>query len=386
MAAGPENVPPFIAAQLSHLLSHFRLTLKATNDKYNTGLFDRFTLLIPYCLDFIKWDFIYNVECPTAAPDVIFGPEDEDFHPFHMNPSVEGAQSNNCLSDWNYKDPTRLLTLVQFLRDQYVLYQRKRVGEVDDDRLKFEISTILSREGIEMHMSSGAEKSEEVKFAVPLLDMNINKTVSGCPWRHSQKIYLQVVYPIGRKYMSAPSAPRLKLVSSSELKALFSIDDVKLPSWLDGMCLAEYLPTLEEYLEKQVLEAVSLIDVRRHFIEALASPLGRPVEADPEGNFSFCIWSFHIPGLAKREKIELIVLTLLEVHFLIPTQFPKQQPAIMLQSSQHFNSQMAPLKSRIMSDYPWSPRWELSQMAERICEFLADEALNFKRQCSEGQL
>lgn len=25
-------------------------------------------------------------------------------------------------------------------------YQRKRVGEVDDDRLKFEISTILSRE------------------------------------------------------------------------------------------------------------------------------------------------------------------------------------------------------------------------------------------------
>lgn len=27
-----------------------------------------------------------------------------------------------------------------------MLYQRKRVEEVDDDRLKFEISTILSRE------------------------------------------------------------------------------------------------------------------------------------------------------------------------------------------------------------------------------------------------
>lgn len=35
-----------------------------------------------------------------------------------------------------------------FNRDQYVLYQRKRVGEVDDDRLKFEISTVLSREVI----------------------------------------------------------------------------------------------------------------------------------------------------------------------------------------------------------------------------------------------
>ena len=33
-------------------------------------------------------------------------------------------------------------------RDQYMSYQKKRVGEVDDDRLKFELSTILSREVI----------------------------------------------------------------------------------------------------------------------------------------------------------------------------------------------------------------------------------------------
>lgn len=79
--------------------------------------------------------------------------------------------------------------------------------------------------------------------------------------------------------------------------------------------MAEYLPPLEETLEKQVLytihlanlvslyftvvtvkciitisifclvikvlEAISLIDVRRRFIEALAVQFGRPVEADP---------------------------------------------------------------------------------------------------------
>ncbi|XP_004497712.1 uncharacterized protein [Cicer arietinum] len=379
MGAGTENIPPFIGGQLSHLLSNSRLTLKGlqvdhmwSSDKYNSGITDRFTLLIPYCLDFIKWAIVYDVESPTTAPDVIFGPEDEHFHPFHMTQSVE-PNNNSLLSDWNYKDPTRLLTLIQYLRDQYVLYQGKRVGEVDDDRLKFEVSTIVSREGLEMHMSSCADKSEEVKFAVPLLDMNINKMVAGCPWRQSQKIYLQVIYPVGRKYMPSTSAPRLKLVSSSELKTLFSIDDVKLPSWLDGMCLAEYLPNLEEYLEKQVLEAVSLIDVRRHFIEALAVPLGRPVEADPV----FCRKATFLSASG--------VFTFL-VHFLIPAQFPKQQPAIMLQSSQHFTSQMAPIKSRLTSDYPWSPRWEQSLMAERICEFLADEALNFKRQCSEGQV
>lgn len=347
-----------------------------SGSKHYSGVFDRFTLVIPYCLDFIRWDVIYNIESPTAAPDVIFGLEDEDFHPFHME-SAEGQLDlkslNNCLSDWNNKDPARLLALIQYLRDQYVSYQRKRVGEVDDDRLKFEISTILSREGIEMQISSGAEKPEEVKFAVPLTDMNINKMVPGCPWRQTQRIFLQVIYPVGRKYMSAPSAPRLKLVSTPELKALFSIEDVKLPSWLDGMCLAEYLPQLEESLEKQVLEAVSLIDVKRHFIEALACQFGRPIEADPV----FCRKATFLAASG--------VFTFL-VHFLIPAQFPKQQPSLLLQSSQHFNSYMAPIKSRILTDYPWSPRWEASAMAERIFEFLADEALNFKRQLNEGQL
>jgi BRCA1-A complex subunit BRE len=165
MGAGTENVPPFIGAQLSHLLSHSRITLKIdqmwSSDKYNSGLIDRFTLLIPYCLDFIKWDVIFDAESPTTAPDVIFGPEDEHFHPFHMSPSVEPNTNSSLLSDWNYKDPARLLNLIQFLRDQYVLYQGKRVGEVDDDRLKFEVSTIVSREGLEMHMCSFADKCSQ---------------------------------------------------------------------------------------------------------------------------------------------------------------------------------------------------------------------------------
>lgn len=121
---------------------------------------------------------------------------------------------------------------------------------------------------------------------MPLMDMNINKMVLACPWRHPQRIYLQVarpslaftlqfpfsttslcsfpfcfsflnflssivlcgfceglqvVYPVGRKYVSAPSDPRLKLMSTAELKALFSIDDVKLPPWLDGMYATHYL-------------------------------------------------------------------------------------------------------------------------------------------------
>ncbi|RVX03292.1 hypothetical protein CK203_019889 [Vitis vinifera] len=53
---------------------------------------------------------------------------------------------------------------------------------------------------------------------------------------------------------------------------------------------------------------------------------------------------------------------------------------------QHFNSQGAPIKSHLLTEYPWSPRWESSQMAERILEFLVDECLNFKKFCNEAQL
>lgn len=120
-----------------------------SGSKYSNTL-DRFTLLIPYCLDTIKcqyhfkeftqpvfyfilffsflyWllslsvvlgDVIYNAEFPHAPPDVIFGPEDEGFHPFYNESGGEGDSRSikNSLATWNNKDPTRLLALIWELR------------------------------------------------------------------------------------------------------------------------------------------------------------------------------------------------------------------------------------------------------------------------------
>ena len=132
-----------------HVLYLFQIDQMWAGCKYS-GLLDRFSLLIPFCLDYIKclshflfffvvcfclcysfslyshWfktgvfvigDVIYNAQCPLAAPDIIFGPEDENFHPF----CVTGDEGDfklpkNTLSDWNSKDPSRLLTLIHELR------------------------------------------------------------------------------------------------------------------------------------------------------------------------------------------------------------------------------------------------------------------------------
>ncbi|XP_064957978.1 uncharacterized protein LOC135608855 [Musa acuminata AAA Group] len=182
---------------------------------------------------------------------------------------------------------------------------------------------------------------------------------------------VQIIFPVSRRNSSAPAAPRVKLVSTSEVKTLFSVEDVKLPPWLDGMCLAEYLPAIEDNLKLQVVEAIASIGARRRFIEALSPLFGRPLEADPV--------------LCRRATVLCAsgAFTFL-VHFSIPTQFPKQQPTLVMQSSQHFNSQGTPISSPLINDYPWSPRWDPPQMAERIFEFLVDECLNFKKFCIDA--
>lgn len=142
-------------------------------------------------------------------------------------------------------------------------YQRKRVEELDDPRLKFEISTIIPREGLEICLLSGIERPDAVKFAVPLLDLDLSNILVGYPLKHRLQIFLQVIFPVRKRQSEMPSSPQLKLVASKTLKELFDIEDVTLPVWVDGMCMAEYIPNLEENLRAQVSEAIASVNSRR---------------------------------------------------------------------------------------------------------------------------
>lgn len=58
-------------------------------------------------------DVIYNAMYPLAAPDIIFGPEDESFQPYSGGTE---KSLKNSLADWNSRDPARLLSLIIELR------------------------------------------------------------------------------------------------------------------------------------------------------------------------------------------------------------------------------------------------------------------------------
>lgn len=76
------------------------------------------------CVLFLSEDFdlnlgdvIYNAHYPMMAPDIIFGVDDESFHPFHgVGENGDPRLNKNSLTDWNSKDPTCLLSLILELR------------------------------------------------------------------------------------------------------------------------------------------------------------------------------------------------------------------------------------------------------------------------------
>ncbi|XP_078161269.1 BRCA1-A complex subunit BRE-like protein [Carex rostrata] len=375
MAADPP-LPPPIAAQLNHLLAYSPLPVKVEqmwSGCRNGRYCDRFSLLIPFCLDYVKWEVIFNAYHPSAVPDFIFSAEDAGFNPLleahEREAHLNGLSVMSPLVDWNYKDPSRLLSLIFQFRDSYINYQKKRAQQVDDERMSFEISTVLARKGTEVSVASFPDR-DEVKFAVPIPELEFNKLVTPCPWKQEQKIYLQAFFVVAKGYAMTPPVPRLKLVSTQDLKPFLNVEDIKLAPWSDQMCMLTYLSDLEVMLNDQVVEAVAGVAKRRRFIEALSPFFGRPIEADPV----FC----------RRASVLGIsgVFSFL-VHFSIPPQFPNKQPILKLESTQHFNFNGLPIVSSPINDYPWSPRWDNTTMAERIYDFLVEECLNFKKYCND---
>ncbi|KAJ7548284.1 hypothetical protein O6H91_07G005800 [Diphasiastrum complanatum] len=375
-AGGDAVLPPFLASQLQYLSLHSPLPLRVENCRkgyQGQGFVDRFSILVPCCLDHIKWNVVYNSQHPWWPPDVIFGIDDGHFQPLAANDDQGSSHSAwAILRDWNIKDPARLLRLILNLRALYLQHQRKRVEEVDDPQLRFEISTIGAMEDLEMCLIAEPDDAKEVHFAIPLKDVDLSQLRSEAQIAASMyqlTISLQVKFPVQRGKPQS-SVPQLKLITSTELKEVLDTDDMKLPVWAIHMCLMEYIPMLQETLRSQVQDACTSINLRRAFMESLSLYFGRPIEADT----IFC------------RKITVVasngVFTFL-VHFSVPIQFPKQQPTLTLQSSQHFDSRGRPILSRPYSDYPWSPRWDQTQMSQRIFDFVTDECITFKKYCSE---
>ncbi|BBN18245.1 BRCA1-A complex subunit BRE [Marchantia polymorpha subsp. ruderalis] len=384
MGSTSKGVPimPALVPQLEYLRTYSPVPIRIEHIRrghHNAPYADRFTACIPCCLDHIKWDVVYNYQTPDLPPDVVFGADDQDFQPLLFvgddNAAAQAAALGawTILRDWTAKDYSRLLRFLLELRSLYLRHQRKRVEFVEDPRVRFEIGTISAMEGLEMRIFTGADRSEEVQFAIPLdIDLTqISRRLGTSSAKLWSGISLQVAFSLQRgQTFTGEKAPQLRLHAPPAMRDVFDVEDVKLPTWADRMCLMEYVPNVQDILKAQVREAITSVGMRRSFLEALGPVFGRPLELET--------------NLFRRVSIMVTSgLFCFLIHFSLPTQFPKQQPTLTFQSSQHFDARGRPIMSRPYTEYPWSPRWEPSHMAQRIFEFALDECDKFKKYCND---
>ncbi|KAF7655779.1 hypothetical protein LDENG_00051040, partial [Lucifuga dentata] len=121
---------------------------------------DRFKLHIPYAGETLKWDIIFNAQCPDLPPDFIFG-EDAEFLP-------EPSQLPH-LVQWDSGNPECLLQLVKELIQQYHQYQCQRLRE--SSRLLFEYGSLLDdpNYGRNMEIYAGRKNSWTGEFSARFL-------------------------------------------------------------------------------------------------------------------------------------------------------------------------------------------------------------------------
>ncbi|KAH7290344.1 hypothetical protein KP509_30G043600 [Ceratopteris richardii] len=217
--------------------------------------------------------------------------------------------------------------------------------------------------GLEMCLIMVADKPSEVKFAVPLFQVDYDLGTV----RLQEVIHLQVIYKIGQSWNF--SVPQLKLFTPHRVKELFDVDDLKLPAWHDRMCIKEYLPSLIDRCKRQVQEAYTSAALRKTFIESLSVLFGHPIEADT-------IYGRKVSVLTSSATFIFLV------HFGLGVQFPREQPTLTFQSCLHFDNNGKPVM-RLYKEYPWSPRWETSEMVQRIFDFIAEESASFKSYCND---
>ncbi|CAI5461639.1 unnamed protein product [Closterium sp. Yama58-4] len=381
MAPYTKPLEPSIAAQVAVLCSFPKVGFQVRDVRCgweDAQFADRFTVHVPCGWDKLEWYVQFNGSRPWDPPDVIFhsSPDGLCFQPL-LFPGGAGSEGSSwgLLKDWQHNDSYRLLRLLLHLRALFLQQQRQQAEAVEDGRVKFELSTLAQQVrgqhtgaadgcwGVLVQPSpqaaggcGGGGGGVAGKWIGGVL-----RGAGGCWWVAvgcwcQGESNLRIKFPISGSNNSAngkASTPQLKLGGPPLLLSLLGFPETKLPAWTDSMCTVAYLPELAAFIHQRLDSAVSSMQSRADFISALPAQLFSQTTLFVSANSCICL-----------------------VRIALPPSFPQQQPSITLQSIHN-----RPVASEPISNFPWSPRWSPAQMAQRLCSFLEDESVAFKRFC-----
>jgi len=146
--------------------------------------------------------------------------------------------------------------------------------------------------------------------------------------------------------------------------------NLRIPMFPNGGCLMDYVPHVCQLLKNKVEQVAAGFEKRKEYTAAFLRHFGRSLlEFDAEGfsklSFLFEWKEFYFT-----------------FHIVLPLYFPQDKPSFKLQSIYHKTYNNQPF-TRVCNDYPYSPRWDAEEMAERAKTFLLENIPKFKKDSTQ---
>jgi len=327
----------------------------------NPAVGDRFTFVVPYCKKELTWTVICNAQSPSTPPDILLSEGEENFVSFENLVSIK---------QWNPQQSDALLRILLELLSCFRDYQKQLIAKFPNDRIRFECETVANVEGVEMYLNT-VGSHHEVDCMVPLNDVNLLQLsglsiclpVAGPHGNTDSSVYSLTLYA---KFFPdiTDKEPELSLVIPKfwEEKLPF-LSHLKLPEWTKNMCLVEYISQIKDTLT-EVFDGLKLR--KRLILEFKNQMEASPLEYD---SMTYRRISF----LYVVDSVPVVL------HVFVPWLFPKECPQLLLQSVMYSGSGH-PLQ-RLIVDYPYSPRWDVTELVRRLKALLPNNLIQFKREC-----
>ena len=158
--------------------------------------------------------------------------------------------------------------------------------------------------------------------------------------------------------------PQLYLSPRVE-KALGGSSSLHLPSFPSDRCLMDYVPLVADLLRGRLLAISLAYEKKKEYLGAFCYRMGKAMLEFDAVSFS------HASLLLECRDFYFLL------HVSVPMNFPRDRPVFIFQSVYH-SSYGKPFKIRC-EEYPYSPRWEPSEMVDRACIFIGTYIEGFQR-------
>jgi BRCA1-A complex subunit BRE len=127
----------------------------------------------------------------------------------------------------------------------------------------------------------------------------------------------------------------------------------------------DYVPLVADLLRDRLSAVIQTYEKKKEYLGAFCYRMGN-------GMLEFDAISFSYASFLQEFRDFYFLL-----HVSVPMNFPRDRPVFVLQSVYHFTFGK-PFKIRC-EEYPYSPRWEPSEMVDRACIFIVNHIEMFQR-------